>query len=168
MPDKIDSGSANTTNDFYDGLLVAVAFVGFMAAGLGLVVFLNDVPHEELYLIAYMHASFVILLTFFHVRGFDRGYSLNLKAVRSQLSKLFSIHLLFLALVLAGYMGIEASRVHFPESWVHEDSRHRSPFVLLLICAFSVVVMAQVLLSRRILQRSEDAERNTMMDELQP
>jgi hypothetical protein len=99
-------------------------------------------------------------LVFFQVfcdsRAF-KAYSLRLKAVRKKIPALLAIHAVFLLFVFVALAGALSVRPH-----VVTKGQRDNWFDLLLMVIGVTICMVQTLISRKILGRSIDTNRNAM------
>ena len=135
-----------------------VALIVLLGTFLFYIYFLDGRPFEIQAISLIADTEFVFLLVFFDT-SMGRGYSLRDKAVQRQLPRLLQIHFVSLVFLFALITFALSARSRLPHSWL-VDPGYRystSPFVSVLLLIGVAMVIAQVLISRRILSRALEA-----------
>jgi hypothetical protein len=119
--------------------------------------FLGGRPFEIQAISLIADTECVFLFVFFDT-SMGRGYSLRDKAVQQQLPRLLQIHFVSLVFLYALITFALSARSHLPHSWlVNPNPGYRystSPFASVLLLIGLTAVIAQVLISRKILSRA--------------
>lgn len=123
--------------------------------GLCLFIVLGERPFGVQIATAITYTYFAFWYVFFPTRGLLEKYSLQNKTVQQQIPLLLAIHCAFLIPMLLGQTIWFAMKRHLPSYWLTEPGKWgASLHVWVMIGSFVVVFFTQVLISRRILNRS--------------
>ena len=107
------------------------------------------------------YTTLVFFQVFCDSRAF-KGYSLRLTTVRKKIPVLLVIHAVFLLFVLVALTAALSVRPHLSSSWFVTKKKRDNWFDVLLMVIGVTICMSQTLISRKILSRSIDADRNAM------
>lgn len=127
-------------------------------AGLLLILLLYMVLGDKPYgvqiatLIAY---SMAVFFSVFMRSRLGHGFALRSEAVVRCAPRLLRLHLGALAIVFALQTIALEIWPHLPLWWVHEDTRHQSPFSLVLLIFFTIFGVAQIVWFRSILSKAQ-------------
>jgi hypothetical protein len=144
---------ADSLRIFFGALLVGLA-------ALLLFVLLGERPFGIQIATAIIYTAAVFLFVFLRSR-LGRGYSLRERTVQQRLPRLLAIHGAFLVLILVIQTAEFALRPHLPGNWFKKASKGVTWFEYVALWIYVLTGMTQVLISRRILSRSLDAEQTT-------
>ena len=158
VADKMEERSPVSVAEAVGKLVfVAAAFVAIFV----LYVFLADKPFGIQIATIITYTGSIFCLVFFRWRWLNEAYSLRTKQVRQQLPRLMAIHLAFLLSILVVLTAGLLARPRLPNYWVVErGAKHETLFVDALGLFCIVAGVTQVFISRSILRRSLDVEKD--------
>jgi hypothetical protein len=131
---------------------------GFMAI-FSLLILIGDKPYGVQITTLIGDTGLVFFLVFCDSRSY-KGYSLRLTAVRRKIPTLLAIHAVFLLFIFVGLTAALSVRPHLSSSWLITNGRWDSWFDVLLMVIGVTIYISQTQISRKILSRSIDADRN--------
>ena len=139
-------------------------WLGIVSGGMALFllgILIADKPFGLQITTLIVYTGLVFFQVFCDSRAF-KGYSLRLTAVRNKISTLYAIHVVFLLFVFVALTAALSLRPHVLSSWHTTNGKRDNWFDMLLIIIGVTICMCQTLISRKILSRSIDTDRNAM------
>ena len=126
-----------------------------------LLILIGDKPYGIQITTLIGDTGFVFFLVFCDSRAY-KGYSLRLTAVRKKIPTLLAIHAAFLLFIFVALTAALSVRPHLSSSWLITTGKRDSWFDVLLMVIGVTIYVSQTQISRKILSRSIDADRNAM------
>jgi len=130
-----------------------------------LLILIGDKPYGIQITTLIGDTGFVFFLVFCDSRAY-KGYSLRLTAVRKKIPTLLAIHAAFLLFIFVALTAALSVRPHLSSSWLITTGKRDSWFDVLLMVIGVTIYVSQTQISRKILSRSIDADRNAMNTQL--